>query len=138
MNYLYETVGAGIEAFKNYFNLGLNFNSLREPLATDVSEVTIDVLNIIFFETEERFAKIKHSCAILLFTLAMPNENMYVYRNHWIRCYDLYRYFSPSNGQNILNLLDKSAKKWFPGRERFQCLVQCLHSPNEIAVNVSI
>jgi hypothetical protein len=75
---LYDILGAGIEAYKNYFNLGWNFNSLKESLAKDVAEITIDVLNIIFLDDDERAIKIKHTCAILLFALAMPNENKFV------------------------------------------------------------
>ena len=72
---LYEIIGAGIEAFKNYLNLGWNFNSLKESLAKDVAEVTIDVLIMLSAENDERSTKTKHTCAILLFALAMPNEN---------------------------------------------------------------
>jgi hypothetical protein len=72
---LQEILGAGIEAFRNYFNLGWNFNSMKETLAKNIAEVTIDVLNILTFDNDERSIKIKSSCAILLFALAMPNEN---------------------------------------------------------------
>lgn len=72
---LQEILGAGIEAFRSYFNLGLNFNSMREPLVKDITAITIDALNILTFERDERLVKIKTSCAILLFALAMPNEN---------------------------------------------------------------
>lgn len=72
---LQEILGAGIEAFRNYFNLGWNFNSMKEPLAKDIAEITIDTLNILTFDKDERSVKIKSSCAILLFALAMPNEN---------------------------------------------------------------
>jgi hypothetical protein len=75
---LHEILGAGIEAFKNYLNLGWNFNSLKESLAKDIAEITIDVLNILYLENDERSIKIKLNCAILLFTLAMPNENKLV------------------------------------------------------------
>jgi len=75
---LFEILGAGIEAFKNYLNLGWNFNSLKESLAKDIAEITIDVLNILYFENDERSIKIKLNCSILLFTLAMPNENKLV------------------------------------------------------------
>jgi hypothetical protein len=74
---LYEILGAGIEAFKNYLNLGWNFNSMKESLAKDIAEITIDLLNIIYLENDERSNKIKQTCAILLFALAMPNENKY-------------------------------------------------------------
>jgi hypothetical protein len=74
-NSLYEVLGAGIEAFRNYLNLGWNFNSLKESLAKDIAEITIDILNILSVESDERSVKIKSSCAILLFTIAMPNEN---------------------------------------------------------------
>jgi hypothetical protein len=43
-------------------------------------------------------------------------------------------YFSPSNGQNIVQLLLQSAKKWSPGRERFECLIHELDGTIEIAV----
>lgn len=72
---LYDIIGAGIEAFKNYLNIGWNFNSLKESLAKDVAEVTIDVLIMLSTENDERSTKIKHTCAIILFALAMPNEN---------------------------------------------------------------
>jgi hypothetical protein len=72
---LHEILGAGIEAFKNFLNLGWNFNSMKESLAKDIAEITIDVLNILFLENDERSLKTKHTCAILLFALAMPNEN---------------------------------------------------------------
>ena len=51
---------------------------MKESLAKDIAEITIDVLNIIYFENDERSNKIKQTCAILLFALAMPNENKYV------------------------------------------------------------
>ena len=72
---LYDVLGSGIEAFKNYLNLGWNYNSLQESLAKDMAEVTIDVLNILFLIRDERWLKIKQTCAMLLFGLAMPNEN---------------------------------------------------------------
>jgi len=72
---LEEILGAGIEAFRNYFNLGWNFNSMKESLAKNIVEITIDVLNILSFNSDEHSIKIKSSCAILLFALAMPNEN---------------------------------------------------------------
>ncbi|CAF3987682.1 unnamed protein product [Adineta steineri] len=114
---LYEILGAGIEAFKTYLNLGWNFNSMKESLAKDIAEITIDVLNIIHMENDDRSNKIKQACAILLFTLAMPNEN------------------NPSNGQNIVQLLSQSAKKWCPGRERFDCLVNSFEAGIEIATS---
>ncbi|CAF1000284.1 unnamed protein product [Rotaria sordida] len=112
---LYEILAAGIEAFKNYLNLGWNFNSMKESLAKDIAEITIDVLNILYSENDERSNKTKFTCAILLFALAMPNEN------------------NPSNGQNIVQLLSKSAQKWCPGRERFECLIHELNGTIEIA-----
>lgn len=48
---------------------------MKESLAKDIAEVTIDVLNILLPEIDERSVKTKHTCAILLFALAMPNEN---------------------------------------------------------------
>jgi hypothetical protein len=48
---------------------------MKESLAKDIAEVTIDVLNILYFENDERSAKTKLTCAILLFAIAMPNEN---------------------------------------------------------------
>lgn len=72
---LHEILGAGIEAFRNYMNIGWNFNSMKEALAKDIASITIEVLNIISFDSDERSVKIKTSCAILLFALAMPNEN---------------------------------------------------------------
>lgn len=48
---------------------------MKESLAKDIAEITIDVLNILFLENDERSLKTKHTCAILLFALAMPNEN---------------------------------------------------------------
>jgi hypothetical protein len=72
---LQDILGAGIEAFRNYFNLGWNFNSMKETLAKNIAEITIDVLNILSFDNDERSIKTKSSCAILLFALAMPNEN---------------------------------------------------------------
>lgn len=75
---LHEILGAGIEAFKSYLNIGLNFNSLKESLAKDIADITVDVLNILSVDSDERSIKIKVSCALLLFTLAMPNENKFV------------------------------------------------------------
>lgn len=72
---LNEILGAGIEAFKNFLNLGWNFNSMKESFAKDIAEVAIDVLNILSLESDERSVKTKHTCAIVLFALAMPNEN---------------------------------------------------------------
>jgi hypothetical protein len=72
---LREILGAGIEAFRNYINLGWNFNSMKESLAKNIAEITIDVLNILSVDSDEHSIKIKSSCAILLFALAMPNEN---------------------------------------------------------------
>ena len=72
---LHEILGVGIEAFRNYFNLGWNFNSMKESLAKDIAEITIEILNILTFDGDERSVKIKSSCAVLLFALAMPNEN---------------------------------------------------------------
>jgi hypothetical protein len=72
---LQEILGAGIEAFRNYFNLGWNFNSMNEILAKNIAEITIDVLNILSLNSDDHSIKIKSSCAILLFALAMPNEN---------------------------------------------------------------
>ncbi|CAF0779717.1 unnamed protein product [Adineta ricciae] len=112
---LHDILGAGIEAFKAYLNLGWNFNSMKESLAKDIAEITIDALNILAFEADERSNKIKQTCAILLFALAMPNEN------------------NPSNGQNIVLLLAQSVKKWWPGRERFDCLVNSFEAGIEIA-----
>ena len=51
---------------------------MKESLARDIAEITIDILNILTLESDERSVKIKTSCAILLFALAMPNENKYV------------------------------------------------------------
>jgi hypothetical protein len=48
---------------------------MKESLAKDIAEITIDVLNILSYENDERSVKTKLACAILLFTLAMPNEN---------------------------------------------------------------
>jgi hypothetical protein len=48
---------------------------MKETLAKNIAEITIDVLNILTFDNDERSIKIKSSCAILLFALAMPNEN---------------------------------------------------------------
>lgn len=48
---------------------------MKESLAKDISEITIDVLNILTLESDERSVKTKQTCAILLFALAMPNEN---------------------------------------------------------------
>jgi hypothetical protein len=45
--------------------------------------------------------------------------------------------FSPSNGQNIVQLLAQSAKKWAPGRERFECLIHELDGQIETAVCTS-
>jgi len=50
---------------------------MKESLAKDIAEITIDLLNIIYLENDERSNKIKQTCAILLFALAMPNENKY-------------------------------------------------------------
>ena len=72
---LNEILGAGIEAFRNYMNIGWNFNSMKEALAKDIASITIEFLNIISFDSDLRSMKIKSSCAILLFALAMPNEN---------------------------------------------------------------
>ena len=44
---------------------------------------------------------------------------------------------SPSNGQNIVELLSQSAKKWLPQRESFHCLVRELDGPIEVAVSRS-
>ena len=74
-NTLHDILGSGIEAFKNYLNLGWNFNSMQESSAKEIAEVAIDVLNILLLEMDERSVKTKHTCAILLFALAMPNEN---------------------------------------------------------------
>ena len=41
---------------------------------------------------------------------------------------------SPSNGQNIIELMDQSTKKWCPGRERFDCFIHELSGPIEVAV----
>ncbi|CAF4351128.1 unnamed protein product [Rotaria socialis] len=114
-NTLHEILSAGIEAFKNYLNLGWNFNSLKELLAKDIAEITIDVLNILTLENDERSNKTKLTCAILLFALAMPNEN------------------NPSNGQNIVQLLSKSVQKWRRGHERFECLIRELNGTIEVA-----
>ncbi|CAF3991723.1 unnamed protein product [Rotaria magnacalcarata] len=114
-NTLHEILSAGIEAFKNYLNLGWNFNSLKESLAKDIAEITIDVLNILTLENDERSNKTKLTCAILLFALAMPNEN------------------NPSNGQNIVQLLSKSVQKWCRGHERFECLIHELDGTIEVA-----
>jgi hypothetical protein len=54
-----------------------------ESLAKDIAEVTIDVLNILYFENDERSTKTKFTCAILLFALAMPNENKSVFSNNY-------------------------------------------------------
>ncbi|CAF0794794.1 unnamed protein product [Rotaria sp. Silwood1] len=112
---LYEILAAGIEAFKNYLNLGWNFNSMKESLAKDIAEIAIDALNILYSENDERSSKTKLTCAILLFALAMPNEN------------------NPSNGQNIVQLLSKSVQKWCPSRERFECLIHELDGTIEVA-----
>lgn len=45
--------------------------------------------------------------------------------------------FSPSNGQNIVQLLFKSVQMWCPGRERFECLVHELDGSIEVAVRKS-
>ena len=82
---LYDVLGAGMEAFKNYLSLGWNFNSLKEALAKDMAEVAIDVLNILFWMRDERSTKIKPTCAILLFGLAMPNENKSVQGEEMMR-----------------------------------------------------
>lgn len=74
-SHLYDVLGSGMEALKNYLSLGWNFNSLQESLAKDMAEVVIDVLNILFWLKDERFNKTKQTCAMLLFGLAMPNEN---------------------------------------------------------------
>jgi hypothetical protein len=42
--------------------------------------------------------------------------------------------YSPSNGQNIVELLAQSAKKWAPHRESFHCLVHELDGTIEVAV----
>ncbi len=44
---------------------------------------------------------------------------------------------SPSNGQNIVQLLSQSAKKWCLGRERFECLTNGLDGGIEMAVCIS-
>jgi len=46
----------------------------------------------------------------------------------------IYFNFSPSNGQNIIQLLAQSAKKWCPSRERFDCIVRELEGSIEVAV----
>ena len=48
---------------------------MRGSLPKDIAEVTIDALNILFVESDERSNKTKLTCAIILFALAMPNEN---------------------------------------------------------------
>jgi hypothetical protein len=48
---------------------------MKESLAKDITEIAIEVLNILSVECDERSVKIKSSCAILLFALAMPHEN---------------------------------------------------------------
>jgi len=42
--------------------------------------------------------------------------------------------FSPSNGQNIVQILLQSAKKWVPSRERFDCLIHEFDGSIEVAV----
>lgn len=41
---------------------------------------------------------------------------------------------SPANGQNIVELLSQSAKKWLPHRESFHCLLRELDEPIEVSV----
>ena len=48
---------------------------MKVSLAKDIAEITIDALNILFLENDERSNKTKLTCAIILFALAMPNEN---------------------------------------------------------------
>ncbi|CAF0761742.1 unnamed protein product [Didymodactylos carnosus] len=115
INNLYDTIGAGIEAFKNYLNLGWNFNSLKERLAMDIARCTINVLNLLYDEKDERVTKTKHSCAIVLFTLAMPNES------------------NPTNGRDIAAFLVTSARKWCHKRERFACLVDGLDNTIDVS-----
>ncbi len=51
---------------------------------------------------------------------------------------NIYFNSSPANGQNIVQLLSQSAKKWCVGRESFDCLVHELDGPIEMAVCKSI
>ncbi len=55
-----------------------------------------------------------------------------------INSMNIYFNSSPANGQNIVQLLSQSAKKWCVGRESFDCLVHELDGPIEMAVCKSI
>jgi hypothetical protein len=50
--------------------------------------------------------------------------------------FDIWILSSRSNGQNIVQILQKSAAKWSPGRERFHCLILGLDGSIEVAVGV--